>query len=160
MSAAGNYVFTGGNGKKKQIFINDYLYTWINFVFYSQDKTIRVWDAKTLESKYVIDEHDGWIRHLSVFEKQLYSCSYDSSLKVSCIWMFFFVLFIMIVLQGLGSIVVGLWIDSALSTTHWIVLCMEWFIVCWLWGELFSNQINELHHSQFARHNTIEKFVC
>jgi len=59
MSAAGNYVFTGGN-----------------------DKTIRVWDAKTLESKYVIDEHDGWIRHLSVFEKQLYSCSYDSSLKV------------------------------------------------------------------------------
>ena len=48
----------------------------------SNDKTIRVWDARTAEHKYTMSDHDGWIRKLLVHDRRLYSCSYDSTCKI------------------------------------------------------------------------------
>jgi WD40 repeat protein len=59
LTATGDYVFSGAN-----------------------DKQIRVWDASSLECKYVISDHDGWIRSLVIHDKLLYSCAYDAQVKV------------------------------------------------------------------------------
>lgn len=59
ITATGDYVFSGAN-----------------------DKQIRVWDASSLECKYVISDHDGWIRSLVIHDKLLYSCAYDEQVKV------------------------------------------------------------------------------
>ena len=39
-----------------------------------------------LTCKYVLREHEGWIRSLLVHKKRLYSCSYDKTIKVKSIF--------------------------------------------------------------------------
>jgi hypothetical protein len=59
LTATGDYLFSGSN-----------------------DKSIRVWDARSLECKYTMNDHDGWITSLFIHDKLLYSCSVDSLIKV------------------------------------------------------------------------------
>lgn len=59
LTATGDYLFSGAN-----------------------DKSIRVWDARSLECKYTINDHDGWVTSLFIHDKLLYSCAYDSLIKV------------------------------------------------------------------------------
>lgn len=47
----------------------------------SNDKTIRIWDMVDFECKFVLEEHDGWVRALTIAGTTMYSVSHDTTVK-------------------------------------------------------------------------------